>query len=253
MEYTEDLNSEQVQEIVPQDHLEDHGETEQQQEAPQEKAGSPPRDAFKKLEQSKRELERELRFQKELNERLLKQPTQAPAPVQEVDEFDSIADDEFIPKGKVTALIQKQAQRIAQRVTQEEHEKFLQRQHQSTFMSRLKGQFSDFDEVVNPETLALLEETNPELAQTIVESKDPYKIGLQSYNFIKAMNLQKSEPESRRSKEVDRKLAANAKTVQSPQAFAKRPMAQAFQQSKEELRALNEEMNRYASQAGFSY
>jgi hypothetical protein len=253
MEQSEDLNSEQVQEIVPQDQLEDHVETEQEVQSESSKAVSPPRDHFKRLEQSKRELERELRFQKELNERLLKQPTQTPAPVQEVDEFDAIPDDDFIPKGKVTALIQKQAHRIAEQVAKKEQEKFLKQQHEATFLSRLKGQFSDFSEVVNPETLALLDETNPELAKTIVESNDPYKIGLQSYNFIKALNLHTSTTDSRKGKEVDRKLAANAKTVQSPQVFAKRPMAQAFQQTKEELRALNEEMNRYASQAGFSY
>lgn len=250
MEQQVDQNSE-VDEIVPQDQQESHVEVEQEQEeAPQVKAVSPPRDAFKRLEQSKRELERELSIQREINERLLKQTPVAPPPPPEVDEFDSIADDEFIPKGKVKALIQKQAQNIAKQVAQEEHQKFLQQQHQATFMTRLKGQYSDFDDVVNPETLALLEQNNPELAQTIVEIKDPYKIGLQSYTYIKALGLHKAT-ESPRAKDVEKKLAN--KTMQSPQAFSKRPMAQAFVSNDDEQRALREEMFASAKKANFRY
>ena len=58
------------------------------------------------------------------------------------------------------------------------------------FMDRLNRQYSDFSEVVNPETLSILEEKEPELAATIADLKDPYKIGVQSYKYIKAMGFQ---------------------------------------------------------------
>lgn len=237
---------------VPQEQKETHEIEQEVQEAQERPVIGPSREHFKRLEQSKRELEQRLRMQHEMMQALLKNASnnQAP-PVQEVDEFDSIPDDEFIPKGKVKAYVNREAERIAERVSQREQEKFLKKQNESTFLQRLKGQFSDFDDVVNPETLAILEQKNPELAQTIVESKDPYKIGLQSYNFIKALNLHKND--SPRAKEVEKKLESNAKTVQSPQVFSKRPMAQAFQSTDEERKALYDEMYTHARRSGFNY
>ena len=251
MEQQQDLNSE-VDEFVPQDQEEAHVEIEQEVEAPQEQPKGPSRDSFRKLEQSKRELEQKMKLQEEMIGHLMKnQPQSQPQQVQEIDEFDSIADDDFIPKGKVNALVEKKALKIAERVVREEQQKFLQQQHQSTFMNRLKSQYSDFAEVVNPETLALLEQNNPELAQTIADSKDPYKIGLQSYNYIKALNLHK-ENDSPRAKEVEKKLNSNSKTIQSPQAFNKRPMAQAFNPD-DERKALFDEMNAAARKSGYQY
>jgi len=173
--------------------------------------------------------------------------------VREVDELDSVSDDEFIPKGKVKNLVAKEARRIAQEIAQQETEKVMKQRDQSQYLDRLKRQFSDWEEIVTPETLAILEEQDPELAVAIAETKDPYKIGLQSYKYIKAMNLSNKVPETRRSKEVEKKLEQNAKTVQSPQAYDKRPMAQAFRITDSEKKSLYKEMMDYASQAGFSY
>lgn len=251
MEQQQDLNSE-VDEFVPQDQEEAHVEIEQDQEVPPEQPKGPSREQFKRLEQSKKEIERELSFQRELNERLVKSQVQStPAPIQEVDEYDTIANDEFIPKGKVDARIEKRAAAIAEQIVERKLKEAAHQQHQATFMSRLKSQYSDFADVVNNETLALLEQNNPELAQTIADNKDPYKIGLQSYNYIKALGLHK-ENESPRAKEIDKKLNSQSKTVQSPQAFNKRPMAQAFNPD-DERKALRDEMYGAARKSGYQY
>mgnify|MGYP001604789666 CR=1 FL=1 len=252
MEQQQDLNSE-VDEFVPQDQEESHVEVEQEVEAPIEKPqASQSREHFKRLEQSKRELEQKLKMQEEMIGHLMKaQPQPQAQPVQEIDEYDSIDASDFIPKGKVDARIEKRATAIAEQIVERKLQEVAHKQHQSTFMSRLKGQYSDFDQVVNPETLALLEQNNPELAQTIADSKDPYRIGLQSYNYIKALNLHKDN-ESPRAKEVQKKLASNGKTIQSPQAYSKRPMAQAFNPD-DEREALYREMNSSARKSGFSY
>jgi len=196
------------------------------------------------------ELKQVAKTQSEVIEHL--KTVQQPA-VREVDELDSVSDDEFIPKGKVKNLVAKEARRIAQEIAQQETEKVMKQRDQSQYLDRLKRQFSDWEEVVTPETLAILEEQDPELAVAIAETKDPYKIGLQSYKYIKAMNLSNKVPETRRSKEVEKKLEQNAKTVQSPQAYDKRPMAQAFRITDSEKKSLYKEMMDYASQAGFSY
>jgi len=206
-------------------------------------------EAFAAMRREQRDLKRDLQLQKEMNEKLMAIATAAqtvPAK-QEVDELDAIGDEEFIPKGKVNKLVEKKAARIAEEIAKRETEKFFQQQKQSQFMDRLKSKYSDFDEVVNSETMALLEEQDPELATTIADLKDPYKIGMQCYKYMKAMNLAEKAPQARRAKEVDKKLEQNAKTVQSPQAFDKRPMAQAFQMTKQELAGIYKEMMGYAS------
>lgn len=170
----------------------------------------------------------------------------------EPDEMESISDEEYIPKGKVKKLVSRELDRIKKEARQEA-EKVLQEREKSQFMERLKRQYSDFDEIVTPETLALLEQQDPELAISIAETQDPYKIGLQSYKYIKALNLSEKVPSSRHAKEVERKLEQNKKIVQTPQAYDKRPMAQAFRLTDLEKSKLYEEMTQYASMAGFSY
>lgn len=205
-------------------------------------------EAFAAMRRQKKDLERELQLQREMNEKLMTLATQsAPAPKQEVDELDAIGDDEFIPKGKVNKLVEKRAARIAEDIAKRETEKFFAQQKQSQFMDRLKSKYSDFEEVVNTETMALLEEQDPELAVTISELKDPYKIGLQCYKYMKAMNLADKAPAARRAKEVEKKIEQNSKVVQTPQAYDKRPMAQAFKLSQQELSGIYKEMMQYAS------
>lgn len=167
----------------------------------------------------------------------------------EKDEFEDISDDDYIPAGKVKKLVEKQARLIAEQAAREQ----LQQREQSQFLDKLKRQFSDFDEVVNNDTLAILESQDPDLAQTISELKDPYKIGLQTYKYIKALGITEKVPTARRAKEVEKKIEKNAKTVQTPQAYDKRPMAQAFKTTNEERAALYKEMMGYASQTGYSY
>lgn len=202
---------------------------------------------WKEMRRRQQDLERDLKMQREMNEKLMQLATQANPQKQEIDELDAIGDDEFIPKGKVNKLVEKRAARIAEDIAKRETEKFFTEQKQSQFMDRLKSKYSDFDEVVNSETMALLEEQDPELATTIADLKDPYKIGMQCYKYMKAMNLADKAPNARRAKEVDKKLEQNTKTVQSPQAYDKRPMAQAFQMSKAELSNIYKEMMQFAS------
>ena len=70
--------------------------------------------------------------------------------------------------------------------------------------------------------------------------------------FIKAMNLVDVSTQTRHAKEVQKKIDKNEKSVQTPQAFNKRPMAQAFSMantSREEQTKIYEEMMGYASQS----
>jgi hypothetical protein len=209
---------------------------------------SPQKENFARLRKKTEQLEQELAMEREIRNRML---TMMPAKQEEVDELDSIGGDEYINKSKIDKLVEKRATKIAQETVKRETDRMFQEQRNSQFLDRLKRQYSDFDDIVNPETLALLEENNPELADTIAELKDPYKIGLQSYNYIKALNLQSSAPDARRSKDAQNKIAENSKTITSPQVYEKRPMAQAFQITDAQKKELYKEMMQYASQSGY--
>ena len=196
------------------------------------------------------ELEKRLKERDEMFEKMLQaQMSQMTAPKPEVDEFDSIGDEEFIPKGKVKALAQKEAQKYAEQIAKREVETYFKKQNDSQFMDRLNRQYSDFSEIVNPETLSLLEEKEPELAQTIADLKDPYKIGMQSYKYIKAMGISEKAPEARRQKEIDKAIEKSEKSVASPTSFDKRPIAQAFKLTDAMKKDLYREMHGYAALA----
>ena len=200
---------------------------------------------LKNAELEKKLKERDEMFEKILQTQLASQATQK----QEIDEFDKIGDEEYIPKGKVKELAKKEAQKLAEKIAKEEVAKAFQQQHQSQFMDRLHRQYSDFSEVVNPETLSLLEEKEPELAQMMSDLKDPYKIGVQSYKYIKAMGLAEKAPEARRAKEIDKAIEKSEKSIASPAVFDKRPIAHAFQLTDAMKKELYREMHGFASLA----
>lgn len=199
------------------------------------------------------ELEKELKQLRDAQMQILQAQLANANPVrQEIDEFDKIGDEEFIPLGKVKKLADKNNQKVlknTEELVRQEVQKALQKQHQDQFMERLNRQYSDFAEIVNPETLSILEEKEPELAATIAESKDPYKIGVQSYKYIKAMGLSQKATESRREKEIDKAIEKQGKAVQSPMAFDKRPIAQAFKLTDAMKKDLYREMHGYAAMA----
>lgn len=236
-----------VQEIAP-------PETSPQEESPKQEAQAPQIDErqdrnWREMRRINSELERKVKMQEEMMAQLLQRGASTPPPSQPIDELDSIPDDDYIPKGQVKKLIKKAEER-AEKIAQEAVQKSLQEREKSQFADRLRSKFTDFDDVVNPETLELLEQQDPELAKTIASSGDPYAMALQSYKFIKSMGIAEKAPVARRAKEIDRKIEQNAKTVQSPQAFDKRPMAQTFRMTETQKKALFEEMNSYASLAG---
>lgn len=226
-------------------------ETSQQDAAVEQNAQPQEGKHFANLRRKNDELQRKLQSQEEMLQLFLAQKTQQQSP-QPVQEDVEVGDDEYVQGSKFKKAIQ-QAVENGKKAAREETKKLLEEQHKSQFLDRLKKRYNDFDDVVNPETLAILEEEDPDLASTIAATQDPYTIGLQSYKYIKALGLVEKAPKHRRVKEVDKAIEANSKKVQSPQAFDKRPMAQAFELTKDMKTQLYEEMNRYAAMSGGSY
>lgn len=223
-------------------------ETQGQEVDAQEKNWRELRRKAEQAEQQRQNLEEKLKMQEEFIKNLMQQsqPKQQPTRQEEPDEFEAISDEEYLPKGQSRKLFQKDARTIAR----EEYLALERERETLRFRERLKAKYSDFDDVVNPRTIEILEKKEPELANTIAELKDPYKIGLQTYNFIKSMGIVDASIQERHAKEVQSKLEKNEKSIPSPQVYNKRPMAKAFDMnnlSKDEKQRLYEEMTNYAN------
>jgi len=200
---------------------------------------------WRAMRQRQKEMEYELKQKNEMLDKLMSN-YQQPQARQEVVEPEE-PDEEYIPAGKVKGIARKTVQPLEKKIEQLEQK--IAQQEQDKLIRSLRSQYSDFDDVVNVETLEMLEKNEPELAATIAQFKDPYKMGLHSYKYIKALGLVDKLPDARRTKEVVQKMEKNAKTVQSPTSYDKRPMAQAFKSAGVDNKALYEEMMFYAGQA----
>jgi len=156
-------NNSEVQEVAPPV----EAEVNEVYDAKQAKEEADERN-FKAMRLKNADLEKRLKHYEEMQMRLMEAQMSNSVPAkQEIDEFDSIGADEFIPKGKVELLVERKAQKYAEQIAKREIESYFKKQNDSQFLDRLNRQYSDFAEIVNPETLSLLEEKEPELAQTI--------------------------------------------------------------------------------------
>lgn len=64
-----------------------------------------------------------------------------------------------------------------------------QQSYNETSKLRLKTRFNDFDQVVNQETIEMLQVLQPEIAQTLNSTQDIYAAGVTAYNIIKNLGL----------------------------------------------------------------
>lgn len=207
------------------------------------------KDALRRAE----EAEKRERMKDELMQKLLSQQN-SPAVIAsqaEEDIISEIAKEDYVPGEKVAKGFKKLEEKFTKKV--QEIERHYEEKHKNSLINDLRREFPDFDDVVNPETIAILDETNPRLAKAITASNDPYLMAVQSYEYIKAKGLSNKAQVSKRAQETENKIEQNKKTVQSPQVFDKRPMAQAFQQTEAMKKELQNEMYHYAQQAGMGY
>jgi len=241
----QNLNSEDL-EVAPLDNIDNESmqsqETQLDVEA-QRREDAKERD-FRALRQRQKEMEWELKQKDEMLNRFMQtQQPQAQEPIAEPED----ADEDYVPAGRVKGIARKTVAPLEKKIA--ELESRLAQQDQNRLIQNLRSQYSDFDDVVNVDTIEILEKQEPELAATIAQMKDPYKMGLHSYKYIKALGLIDKVPDARHKKEVVQKLERNAKAIQSPTAYDKRPIAQAFVSSQADNKRLYEEMMGYASKA----
>jgi len=230
-----------VDEVVTQEQVPNHVEDSEKHNLSQETEEEAYQDRnWRQARQRMKEQENMIKAQQELLEKYSKQAAPPPIP----DELDSLDESEYLTAGKTRKFIEREAQRQAKQIV----EQTLAEREKSRFAEKLRSKFSDFDDVVSSESLALLEEEEPELAEAISKLNDPYSQGLQCYKLLKNSPLLDKLPNRRRKKEVEKKLEENKNKLPSPSAYENRPMAQAFTMGDDPSK-LYEEMKKYASMA----
>jgi hypothetical protein len=215
-------------------------------QAPEEPVQATAQDRnWREMRRQKEEAEAKLRMQEELILRLASQ--QPPVPQeQEEDIIASLAKEDYVEGAKVARALQKQQMDFQKKIEQLESS-YKQTQY-NTKINGLLSKYPDLHDVVNPETLATVKENNPELAQTWA-GMDDYSIYLNAYPYLKGASIKKEAPA--RQSEVEKRIEQNKKTVQSPQAFDKRPMAAAFQMTDTMKQELYREMTQCAGHMGY--
>ena len=150
MEEVENINV--AQEIVPPETENHVAETNENKEV--ETQDQRDNDNFKNMRRKQNELERKLKEKEEMLDKVLQMQFNQTSNQTQVVEEPEEPDEEFIPKGKVKKVAKQQVAPLEKRLA--ELEGRLEQQKQAQFFDKLKRQYSDFDEVVNPDTLALL-------------------------------------------------------------------------------------------------
>lgn len=244
----QDTNQSSEQEIAPGAGLQESNVQQETPEQPQVQEKSQDTSWIKQLRRDRDDAIRKSKMQEELLEKILAQQAQMqqPQPSNEEDFIQEIQKEEYVPGDKVAKALKKMEEKMAKQ-TAELEKKYAAKAYQDS-ISDLKREYPDLEDVVNPETLSIVKEKNPRLAKTW-QGLDDYSIYVQAYPYLKNSGLLDNVPNAKQVKEVEKKLEKNAKTVQSPLAYEKRPIAQAFDSnrlSEEQKRSLWEETQQYA-------
>jgi hypothetical protein len=207
-------------------------------------------EAIKKAE----EAERKAKLQEELIRQLMMNQGQT-AQVGQEDVLQELQKEEYASGEKLAKVLKAQKEEFDKQLA--ELKKAQEQQYYARQETEIRTTYPDYEDVVNPETLDLLKDTNPKLANRVANllKIDPMDGAIFAYETISQAGILDKIPGLRRSKEVEKKLEQNKKTVQSPQAFDKRPLAQAmsFADQKKAQAALWAETQRYASMSGGGY
>ena len=129
---------------------------------------------------------------------------------EEEDELANLAKDDIVTVAQAEKLADRRARKIAKEL--------IQQQAASTVEERVNLKYHDYSEIVSKENIKFLQQTEPELAESLYHMPDPYKQAVGVYKLLKKITTKKEEPslEKRKAMENSQKpLSVNAVTQQS--------------------------------------
>jgi hypothetical protein len=184
---------------------------------------------FRKLEAA-READREARIRAEMQaEQMRNELREIKEMLQpkEQDPLDGVED--FVDPVRLKAKLEKERTRFtreAKEIAERTYEERKQKDEKANFFQRLRGQFSDYDEVMNETNLAHLQEEDPVFLDTVVKVPDEYERRLDTYKKIKSMQAKKPKLEERAS--IKEKVEENMRNPYFIQPSSGNPSAVEF-------------------------
>lgn len=139
-------------------------------------------DTLRKIKQ-KAEKERDEAYRriKELETKSLESPPKPESPDEDLNI--NVDDDDFVD-GRQMSKVDKKIRKLEEKLLAYEGKIIL-----SQAETRLKVKYPDFGKIVNKETVDMLNEAYPEIAETLRSSQDLYNKGVAAYTMIKRLGL----------------------------------------------------------------
>jgi hypothetical protein len=145
---------------------------------------------FRRLEAA-REIEREARVRAEMQAEAMRNELEEIKKMLQPKETDPLDDaEDYVDPARLRAKLEKErahfkkeAREIAKQTVREEREQ----EEKRNFLQRLKGQFSDYDQVMNEANIANLEKADPVFIETVLQVPDDYTRRLTTYKKLKSM------------------------------------------------------------------
>jgi len=195
---TEEENTSVIEEVaLP-------SEPEQEQDVQQEETQVPPSRPITDQEYNWAEARRrnsELERRLEQQEAELRRLQSHNAPKEPEDELATLADDDIITV--------KQHKQMAAKIAKQVAEDVYRQKEALTIDDRLKSKFPDFDDVVTKDNIELLQQQEPELAQSLFAlAHDPYAQAAAAYKMLKKTgigDMAKQQPQKAKALENSKK------------------------------------------------
>jgi hypothetical protein len=183
---------------------------------------------FRRLEEKSKETESRLREQEQLNQQLKEALTNLVNPSQSKakEELPQLTDDD-IPEWK-------HVKSYAEKIAEQKFQELSNKKERDLLPQKARAKFSDFDEIVNADSIKKLEQGHPELAMGIVNSPDPfsssYKIIKQFYG-VKKPNAEVKEELEKIDENANKPKAINTQgALKNANAFAKKSKDQLYKE-----------------------
>jgi hypothetical protein len=183
---------------------------------------------FRKLEAS-RDTEREARIRAELQTQQMREELQNIKEMlkpKEDDPLDGIED--YVDSTRLKAKLDKERaayEKQAKAIARQTYEQIQKEERDKNFLGRLKSEHSDYDQVMNENSIAALEKQNPHFVQAILKIGDEYERRKLAYDYLKANQAAKTaEP----APSIKEKVAENASNPYYVATGSGTPMAVEF-------------------------
>lgn len=161
---------------------------EQEKKAQETKAANDKEMNFRRLEQAK-EAEREARIRAEMQNEHLRKEMESIKEMLKPKETDPLDDvEDYVDADKLRAKLAKEREnmkREAEVIAKRTYEQIEQEKYKTNFLQRLKQEHPDFDQVMNEQNVARLEETNPVFLKAVLQIPDEYERRKIAYEYIK--------------------------------------------------------------------